>query len=197
MGVVTINQVRQAYGSVEVLQGVSIDTANGKFVVLVGPSGCGKSTLSRMLAGLEDITGGEIAIDGRAINGLRPKARDIAMLFQSYALYPHMTVEQNIGFSFKLAGVSKAEARAQIAKIAQMVSMEGYLNRYPRQLSGGQRQRVAMGWSMIRNPKVFCLTNHCQISMPSCMSRCAQRPSRTIRSSRPPQSTLRMTKWKP
>ena len=106
MGVVTINQVRQAYGSVEVLQGVSIDTANGEFVVLVGPSGCGKSTLSRMLAGLEDITGGEIAIDGRAINGLRPKERDIAMLFQSYALYPHMTFERNIGFSLKLASIS-------------------------------------------------------------------------------------------
>ena len=197
MGVVTINQVRQAYGSVEVLQGVSIDTANGEFVVLVGPSGCGKSTLSRMLAGLEDITGGEIAIDGRAINGLRPKERDIAMVFQSYALYPHMTFERNIGFSLKLAGISKVEARAQIAKTAQMASIEGYLNRYPRQLSGGQRQRVIMDWAMIRNPKVFCLTNHCQISMPSCVSRCAQRSSRTIRSARPPQSTLRMTKWKP
>ena len=155
MGVVTINQVRKAYGAVEVLHGVSIDIANGEFVVLVGPSGCGKSTLLRMLAGLEDITGGEIAIDGRVINGLQPKARDIAMVFQSYALYPHMTVEQNIGFSLKLAGTNKVEARAQIAKIAQMVSMDAYLDRYPRQLSGGQRQRVAMGRAMIRNPKVF------------------------------------------
>lgn len=197
MGVVTINQVRKAYGFVEVLHGVSIDIANGEFVVLVGPSGCGKSRLLRMFAGLDDITGGEIAMDGRVINGLQPKERDIAMVFQSYALYPHMTFERNIGFSLKLAGISKVEARAQIAKTAQMASIEGYLNRYPRQLSGGQRQRVTMGWAMIRNPKVFCLTNHCQISMPSCVSRCAQRSSRTIRSARPRQSTLRMTKCKP
>ena len=197
MGVVTINQVRKAYGFVEVLHGVSIDIANGEFVVLVGPSGCGKSRLLRMFAGLDDITGSEIAMDGRVINGLQPKERDIAMVFQSYALYPHMTFERNIGFSLKLASISKVEARAQIAKTAQMASIEGYLNRYPRQLSGGQRQRVTMGWAMIRNPKVFCLTNHCQISMPSCVSRCAQRSSRTIRSARPPQSTLRMTKWKP
>jgi multiple sugar transport system ATP-binding protein len=192
-----INQVRKAYGSVEVLHGVAIDIVNGEFVVLVGPSGCGKSTLLRMLAGLEDITGGEIAIDGRIINGLQPKERDNAMVFQSYALYPHMTVEQNIGFSLELAGISKVEAQVQIAKIAQTVSMEGYLNRYPRQLSGGQRQRVAMGWAMIRNPKVFCLMNHCQISIPSCVSRCAQRSSRTIGSLRPPKSALRMTKRKP
>ena len=197
MGVVTINQVRKAYGFVEVLHGVSIDIANGEFVVLVGPSGCGKSRLLRMFAGLDDITGGEIAMDGRVINGLQPKERDIAMVFQSYALYPHMTFERNIGFSLKLAGISKVEARAQIAKTAQMASIEGYLNRYPRQLSRGQRQRVTMGWAMIRNPKVFCLTNHCQISMPSCVSRCAQISSRTIRSARPPQSTLRMTTWKP
>ena len=106
MGVVTINQVRKAYGFVEVLHGVSIDIANGEFVVLVGPSGCGKSRLLRMFAGLDDITGGEIAMDGRVINGLQPKERDIAMVFQSYALYPHMTFERNIGFSLKLASIS-------------------------------------------------------------------------------------------
>ena len=197
MGVVTINRVRKAYGSVEVWHGVSVDIANGEFVVLVGPPGCGKSTLLRVLAGLEDITGGELAIDGHVISGLLPKEQDIAMVFQSYALDPHMTGEQNIGFSLKLAGTRKAEARAQIAKIAQMVSMECYLNRDPGQLSGGQRQRVAMGRAMIRNPKVFCLTHHCQISIPSWVSRCAQRSSRSIRSARPPQSTLHMTKWKP
>ena len=119
MGVVTINRVRKAYGSVQVWHGVSVDIANGEFVVLVGPPGCGKSTLLRMLAGLEGITGGELAIDGHVISGLLPKERDIAMVFQSYALDPHVTVEQNIGFSLKLAGTRKAEARVQIAKIAQ------------------------------------------------------------------------------
>ena len=155
MGSVSIRDARKAYGAVEVLHGVSVDITDGEFVVLVGPSGCGKSTLLRMLAGLEDITSGEIAIDGRVVNAVQPKERDIAMVFQSYALYPHMTVEQNMGFSLKLARAPKEEIRQRVAKAAQMLSLENYLKRYPRQLSGGQRQRVAMGRAMVRNPKVF------------------------------------------
>lgn len=155
MGSVTIRDVRKSYGSLEVLHGVSVDIADGEFVVLVGPSGCGKSTLLRMLAGLEDITSGEVAIDGRVVNAVQPKERDIAMVFQSYALYPHMTVEQNMGFSLKLARASKGEIRERVARAAQMLGLQDYLKRYPRQLSGGQRQRVAMGRAMVRNPKVF------------------------------------------
>jgi len=155
VGSVAISNVRKAYGTVEVLHGVSIDISDGEFVVLVGPSGCGKSTLLRMLAGLEDITSGEIAIDGRVVNALAPKERDIAMVFQSYALYPHMTVEDNMGFSLKLARAPKAEKQARVGKAASMLGLGSYLERFPRQLSGGQRQRVAMGRAMVRNPKVF------------------------------------------
>ena len=155
MGSVTINDVRKAYGSLEVLHGVSIDIADGEFVVLVGPSGCGKSTLLRMLAGLEDITSGEIAIDDRVVNALPPKARDIAMVFQSYALYPHMTVSENMGFSLRLARAPKDELRARVGKASGILGLDAYLARYPRQLSGGQRQRVAMGRAMVRDPKVF------------------------------------------
>ncbi len=155
MGSVSVRNVRKIYGPVPVLHGVSVDIKDGEFVVLVGPSGCGKSTLLRMIAGLEGISSGEIAIDGRVINALPPKERDIAMVFQSYALYPHMTVEANMGFSLKLAGRPKEEVRTQVLQAARMLALENYLNRYPRQLSGGQRQRVAMGRAMVRNPKVF------------------------------------------
>ncbi|WP_436110437.1 ABC transporter ATP-binding protein [Neorhizobium tomejilense] len=155
MGSVTIRQVRKSYGALEVLHGVSVDIANGEFVVLVGPSGCGKSTLLRMIAGLEAISGGEIAIDGKVVNSLAPKERDIAMVFQSYALYPHMTVEANMGFSLRLAGAPKQEISARVAEAARILGLEPYLKRYPRHLSGGQRQRVAMGRAMVRKPKVF------------------------------------------
>ena len=155
MGSVAIRDVRKAYGSVEVLHGVSIDIADGEFVVLVGPSGCGKSTLLRMLAGLEEITSGDVAIDGRVVNALPPKARDIAMVFQTYALYPHMTVSENMGFSLKLARAPMDERRARVGKAAGILGLDAYLARYPRQLSGGQRQRVAMGRAMVRDPKVF------------------------------------------
>lgn len=155
MAPVSIKNVRKSYGALEVLHGVSIDIANGEFVVLVGPSGCGKSTLLRMLAGLEDISAGEISIGDRVVNGLQPKERDIAMVFQSYALYPHMTVEQNMGFSLKLARAPKEETRDRVTKVAAMLNLGDYLDRYPRQLSGGQRQRVAMGRAMVRNPEVF------------------------------------------
>jgi multiple sugar transport system ATP-binding protein len=155
MGAVSINNVRKNYGNVEVLHGVSVDIADGEFVILVGPSGCGKSTLLRMIAGLEEITAGDISIGGRVVNTLAPKDRDIAMVFQSYALYPHMTVEQNMGFSLKLQRVNREETQRRVAAAAGILGLEPYLKRYPRHLSGGQRQRVAMGRAIVRNPAVF------------------------------------------
>jgi multiple sugar transport system ATP-binding protein len=155
MGAVTIRDVKKNYGNLEVLHGISMDIADGEFVILVGPSGCGKSTLLRMIAGLEDITAGEIEIGGQVVNDLAPKDRDIAMVFQSYALYPHMTVEENMGFSLKLARFPKDEIRARVANAASVLGLEAYLERYPRHLSGGQRQRVAMGRAIVRNPQVF------------------------------------------
>lgn len=155
MGSVNIEKARKSYGALEVLHGVSVDIAEGEFVVLVGPSGCGKSTLLRMIAGLESISGGEISIDGKVVNSLAPKERDIAMVFQSYALYPHMTVEANMGFSLRLAGAPKQDIMTRVAEAARILGLEPYLKRYPRHLSGGQRQRVAMGRAMVRKPKVF------------------------------------------
>ena len=155
MGTMSVHDVRKSYGTVEVLHGVSIDIADGEFIILVGPSGCGKSTLLRMIAGLEPITSGEISIAGKVVNGLPPKDRDIAMVFQSYALYPHMTVKENMGFSLKLARVARPELETRVAAAAAMLGLEPYLDRYPRQLSGGQRQRVAMGRAIVRNPQVY------------------------------------------
>ena len=155
MGTVTIDGVKKSYGAVEVLHGVDIDIAEGEFVTLVGPSGCGKSTLLRMIAGLEEISGGTIRIGGRVVNDLHPKQRDIAMVFQSYALYPHMTVAQNMGFSLKLARAAKAETDKRVREAAEILGLDKLLDRYPRQLSGGQRQRVAMGRAIVRQPQVF------------------------------------------
>ncbi|MDO9707638.1 ABC transporter ATP-binding protein [Paracraurococcus lichenis] len=155
MASVTIRNVRKAFGPVEVLHGVSVDIADGEFVVLVGPSGCGKSTLLRMLAGLENITSGEISIGGRVVNTVPPKDRDIAMVFQNYALYPHMTVRQNMAFSMKLAKAPKEAMEAEVRRAAGILGLEPYLDRFPRQLSGGQRQRVAMGRAIVRHPQVF------------------------------------------
>ncbi|WP_237153849.1 ABC transporter ATP-binding protein [Oryzibacter oryziterrae] len=155
MGAVSINSVRKSFGHVDVLHNISVDIAEGEFVVLVGPSGCGKSTLLRMIAGLEDISAGDISIDGRIVNALEPKDRDIAMVFQSYALYPHMTVADNMGFSLKLAGVPKADRRKRVEEAAAILGLTDYLDRLPRQLSGGQRQRVAMGRAIVRKPAVF------------------------------------------
>ena len=150
-----IVNVGKAYGSLTVIHGVSVEIPDGEFVVLVGPSGCGKSTLLRMVAGLEPITFGDIQIDGKVVNDLPPKDRDIAMVFQSYALYPHKTVAENMGFALKMRGETKADIDARVRKAAEILDLVPYLARYPRQLSGGQRQRVAMGRAIVRDPKVF------------------------------------------
>jgi multiple sugar transport system ATP-binding protein len=155
MATVEFRDVRKAFGSTEVLHGVSVDIADSEFVVLVGPSGCGKSTLLRMLAGLENITSGDILISGRVVNALPPKDRDVAMVFQNYALYPHMTVFHNMAFSMKLAKAPKEIMEREVQRAAKILGLEQLLHRYPRQLSGGQRQRVAMGRAIVRNPQVF------------------------------------------
>jgi multiple sugar transport system ATP-binding protein len=155
MASVSFRTIQKSFGRTQVIQGISFDIADGEFVVLVGPSGCGKSTLLRMLAGLEDITGGEIAIDGRVINELDSKDRDIAMVFQSYALYPHMTVRENMGFSLKLRKADPKMTEQRVADAARILNLDALLHRYPRELSGGQRQRVAMGRAIVRDPKVF------------------------------------------
>jgi multiple sugar transport system ATP-binding protein len=155
MASVTLSRVKKSFSGHEVVHGVDISIADGEFCVLVGPSGCGKSTLLRMIAGLEEITDGEIAIAGRVVNRVAPKERDIAMVFQNYALYPHMTVFDNMAFSLKLAGRSRDETRQQVEAAAKILGLGDYLERYPRQLSGGQRQRVAMGRAIVRQPRVF------------------------------------------
>ena len=155
MASVSIENAVKAYGAQTVLHGVSVDIPDGSFVVLVGPSGCGKSTLLRMIAGLEPITGGTICIDGTVVNNLPPKQRDISMVFQNYALYPHMTVAENMAFSLTLAGALKADKAREVARAADILGLTPLLARYPKQLSGGQRQRVAMGRAIVRNPKVF------------------------------------------
>src|SRR5690242_13471638 len=155
MASVSFNGVEKAFGATKVIHGISFDIRDGEFMVLVGPSGCGKSTLLRMLAGLEEITSGTIAIDGRIVNDVDSKDRDIAMVFQSYALYPHMSVRDNMGFSLRLRRAEKREIETRVARAAQILNLEPYLDRYPRELSGGQRQRVAMGRAIVRDPKVF------------------------------------------
>jgi multiple sugar transport system ATP-binding protein len=155
MANVSIRNVRKRFGSTEVLHGVSVDIEDGEFVILVGPSGCGKSTLLRMIAGLENISDGEIAIAGRVVNNVAPKERDIAMVFQNYALYPHMTVRDNMAFALSLASAPKAVIEEKVSRAARILGLVPYLNRYPRQLSGGQRQRVAMGRAIVRDPQVF------------------------------------------
>jgi multiple sugar transport system ATP-binding protein len=150
-----IRDVRKSYGPTAVIHGVDISITDGEFVVLVGPSGCGKSTLLRMIAGLENITGGQIAIGERVVNNLPPKERDIAMVFQNYALYPHMTVAANMAFSMKLRGAPQEEIDTRVKRAAAILDLGPYLERYPRQLSGGQRQRVAMGRAIVRDPQVF------------------------------------------
>jgi multiple sugar transport system ATP-binding protein len=155
MAGVSIRGVHKHFGSTHVIRGVDIGIADGEFCVLVGPSGCGKSTLLRMIAGLEEIGTGEIAIGGTVVNRVPPKERDIAMVFQNYALYPHMTVRDNMSFALLLAKRSKADIGERVQKAADILGLAPYLDRYPRQLSGGQRQRVAMGRAIVRDPQVF------------------------------------------
>jgi multiple sugar transport system ATP-binding protein len=155
MAQVAIRNAAKAFGTVKVLHDVSVDIPDGQFVVLVGPSGCGKSTLLRMVAGLETVSGGTISIGDRVVNHLPPAKRDIAMVFQNYALYPHKTVEQNMAFALKLRRTDPAEVAERVKRAADILDLAPYLKRYPRQLSGGQRQRVAMGRAIVRNPQVF------------------------------------------
>ncbi|KQT66024.1 MULTISPECIES: ABC transporter ATP-binding protein [unclassified Aureimonas] len=155
MASVDIVDVRKSFGAHPVIKGVNVAIEDGEFVILVGPSGCGKSTLLRMLAGLEHISGGEIRIGDRVVNDLPPKDRDIAMVFQNYALYPHMTVADNMAFSLKLKNASRDEIEKRVKPAAEILGLSAYLDRFPRQLSGGQRQRVAMGRAIVRDPQVF------------------------------------------
>jgi sn-glycerol 3-phosphate transport system ATP-binding protein len=155
MAAVSLKDVRKAYGSLEVIHGVSAEIADGEFVVIVGPSGCGKSTLLRMVAGLERITSGEVAIGGRVVNELEPKDRDIAMVFQNYALYPHMSVYENMSYGLRIKGFSREDIETRVRRAAGILELEPFLKRKPRELSGGQRQRVAMGRAIVREPAVF------------------------------------------
>ncbi|WP_377276648.1 ABC transporter ATP-binding protein [Rhizobium sp. R86522] len=150
-----LKDIRKAYGQVKVLHGIDLEIKEGEFVVFVGPSGCGKSTLLRMIAGLEDITGGELYIDGQLVNDVPPSKRGIAMVFQSYALYPHMTVYDNMAFGMRIAGESKEEIDRRVRSAANILQLDSYLDRLPKALSGGQRQRVAIGRAICRDPKVF------------------------------------------
>ncbi|UCI26850.1 ABC transporter ATP-binding protein [Mesorhizobium sp. B2-8-5] len=155
MAAVTLTNVVKRFGVFEVVHGANIDIADGEFVVFVGPSGCGKSTLLRMIAGLEDISGGDIAIGGKVINDVEPAERGIAMVFQSYALYPHMTVEQNLSFGLRMNGNPKADTERRVRKAAEILRIDELMQRRPKQLSGGQRQRVAIGRAIVREPQVF------------------------------------------
>ncbi|MHA6298289.1 ABC transporter ATP-binding protein [Devosia sp. CAU 1758] len=155
MAGLSLNQIRKTYGKVEVIKGVDLEIEHGEFVVFVGPSGCGKSTLLRMIAGLEDITGGELKIGDRLVNTVQPRDRGVAMVFQSYALYPHMSVYDNVGFGLRLKKTPKDERDAKIREAARILQMEHLLDRKPAQLPGGQRQRVAIGRAIVRQPEVF------------------------------------------
>ncbi|MDA5627484.1 MULTISPECIES: ABC transporter ATP-binding protein [Agrobacterium] len=155
MASVELKDIRKSYAALDVIHGISLDIADGEFIALVGPSGCGKSTLLRMIAGLEEITDGEILIGDKVVNGMTPRERNIAMVFQSYALYPHMTVAENMGFNLKLAGQPKSVIEERVAEAARMLDLGNLLDRKPSQLSGGQRQRVAMGRAVVHNPAVF------------------------------------------
>jgi multiple sugar transport system ATP-binding protein len=155
MAAVSISAVQKYFGSTHVIRGVDVDIADGEFCVLVGPSGCGKSTLLRMIAGLEEISEGSISIGGRVVNDMRPKERDVAMVFQNYALYPHMTVRDNMSFALMLASMPKRDIEQKVANAAGILGLGALLDRFPRQLSGGQRQRVAMGRAIVRDPQVF------------------------------------------
>ncbi len=175
MGFLDIRNVTKAYGSVQVLHEVDISVQEGEFLVLVGPSGCGKSTLLNMIAGLEAISSGEIAIKGRVVNGVHPSKRNIAMVFQSYALYPNMTVGQNMTFGLEMHGVPKPERDKALAEVAKLLQIDHLLDRKPGQLSGGQRQRVAMGRAWCATPMCSCSTNRSRTSTRNSASTCGPR----------------------
>lgn len=155
MGQVSLRGVRKSYGSVDVIKGVDLEVTDGEFMVFVGPSGCGKSTMLRMIAGLESVTQGDLLIDGVLANDQHPADRGAAMVFQSYALYPHMTVQDNMGFALKMAGMAPKHRSEQVCRAAEILKITELLGRYPKELSGGQRQRVAIGRAIVRKPKVF------------------------------------------
>ncbi len=155
MATVTLNNIKKSFGKTDVIHGIDAEIADGEFIVIVGPSGCGKSTLLRMVAGLESVTSGDVMIDGVRANDKEPMDRDIAMVFQNYALYPHMSVRQNMGYGLKIAGLPKDQIKAKVEDAARLLQLEPLLERKPRQLSGGQRQRVAMGRAIVREPAVF------------------------------------------
>ncbi|RQP14895.1 MAG: ATP-binding cassette domain-containing protein, partial [Brucella intermedia] len=155
MATLSFKNATKSFGNIDVIKGVDLDIADREFVVFVGPSGSGKSTLLRMIAGLEEITGGDLTIDGQRINDTPPDERGLAMVFQTYALYPHMNVRDNMGFALKLAGVAKAERESKVEEVAKTLQLDQLLDRKPKQLSGGQRQRVAIGRAMVREPKIF------------------------------------------
>jgi sn-glycerol 3-phosphate transport system ATP-binding protein len=155
MATVSLDNVRKSFGSTEVIKGISMDIADGEFIVIVGPSGCGKSTLLRMVAGLESVSAGDVRIAEQRVNDKEPMDRDIAMVFQNYALYPHMSVRNNMAYGLKIAKVPKAEQKRKVEEAARLLQLQDYLDRKPRQLSGGQRQRVAMGRAIVREPAVF------------------------------------------
>jgi multiple sugar transport system ATP-binding protein len=152
MGQVSLHGIRKSYGTVDVIKGIDLEVNDGEFLVFVGPSGCGKSTMLRMIAGLEDITEGELRIDGQRANEVRPADRGAAMVFQSYALYPHMTVAENMGFALKMAGVPRKQRDEQVQRAAESLRITELLGRFPKELSGGQRQRVAIGRAIVRKP---------------------------------------------
>ncbi|MBN9551478.1 MAG: sn-glycerol-3-phosphate ABC transporter ATP-binding protein UgpC, partial [Alphaproteobacteria bacterium] len=155
MATVSLKKLTKRYGNIEIVHGIDLEIADREFIALVGPSGCGKSTTLRMIAGLEDISGGNIDIGGRVVNDLPPRSRNISMVFQSYALYPHMTVRENLGFSLKIAGAAKDDMDRRVAEASAILGLDELLERRPSQLSGGQRQRVAMGRAIVRDPDVF------------------------------------------
>lgn len=155
MATLELNGIKKSFGAVDVLKGIDLEVQDGEFVAFVGPSGCGKSTLLRLICGLDEITDGQMAIDGELVNDVPPSKRGIAMVFQSYALYPHMSVADNMGYALRLAGTPKAEIEARVLKAAKVLRIDNYLDRKPRQLSGGQRQRVAIGRAIVREPRIF------------------------------------------
>ena len=194
MSFLVVNSLEKRFGTVEVLKGIDISVPQGGFLVLVGPSGCGKSTLLNTIAGLETVSAGEILIDGARVNELHPSKRDIAMVFQSYALYPNMNVAKNMSFGMEMRGVPRAERQQVVARVASMLQIEDLLHRKPGQLSGGQRQRVAMGRALVRDPRSSCSTSRSPTSTPSSASRCAPRFRSCTSGWGPPSSTSPTTR---